>query len=126
MRLLRLACPSQIQRVLPEITIPDCMEGVTASIVDSSCKFIVSPDQYCLKGLDLTRTSDSFTARLADRAHLDVELRKAHVIVIVYSIDQPSSFDRLSAWWLPYIRQQGVNVSVLVVVLRPHSEISEC
>lgn len=51
------------------------------------------------------------TARLAERSHLDVELRKAHVIVIVYSIDQPASFDRLSAWWLPYIRQQGVNVS---------------
>jgi Ras family protein T1 len=51
------------------------------------------------------------TARPADRAHLDSELRKAHVIVIVYSIDQPGSFDRLAAWWLPYIRGQGVNVS---------------
>jgi mitochondrial Rho GTPase 1 len=41
---------------------------------------------------------------------LDAELRKAHVIVIVYSIDLPGSFDRLAAWWLPYIRGQGVNV----------------
>lgn len=49
MRRLRLACPSQIQRVLPEITIPDCMEGVTASIVDSSCQSIVPPDHFRLK-----------------------------------------------------------------------------
>lgn len=55
------------------------------------------------------------TARPADRAHLDSELRKAHVIVIVYSIDHSSSFDRMGAWWLPYIRAQGVNVSGLPV-----------
>ncbi|CED83980.1 mitochondrial rho 1 [Phaffia rhodozyma] len=78
-----------VQRVLPEVTIPDCLDSVTATIVDSS-------------------------SRPADRAHLDIELRKAHVIVIVYSIDHSSSFDRLGAWWLPYIRAQGVNVPVVI------------
>ena len=45
-----------------------------------------------------------------DRAHLDSELRKAHVICVVYSIDNPNSFDRIPTYWLPYFRSLGVNV----------------
>ena len=48
-----------------------------------------------------------------DRIHLESEIRKAHVICVVYSIDNPNSFDRIPTYWLPHFRQLGVNVSVL-------------
>ena len=38
------------------------------------------------------------------------EIRKAHVICIVYAIDEPASFNRIGVHWLPYIRSLGVNV----------------
>ncbi len=47
-----------------------------------------------------------------DRQHLESEIRKAHVICVVYSIDNPNSFDRIPTYWLPYFRQLGVNVSL--------------
>ncbi|EEB95011.1 hypothetical protein MPER_06085 [Moniliophthora perniciosa FA553] len=50
-----------------------------------------------------------------DRAHLESEIRKAHVICVVYSIDNPNSFDRIPAFWLPHFRQLGVNVPVILV-----------
>ncbi|KAI7869486.1 EF hand associated-domain-containing protein [Spinellus fusiger] len=55
------------------------------------------------------------SARPEDREQLEAEIRKAHVICIVYAIDNPNTFNRLSLYWLPYIRSLGVNVpSVLV------------
>lgn len=45
-----------------------------------------------------------------DRAHLESEIRKAHVICVVYSIDNSGSFDRIPTYWLPQFRQLGVNV----------------
>jgi len=45
-----------------------------------------------------------------DRTHLEAEIRKAHVICVVYSIDNPGSFDRIPTYWLPHFRQLGVNV----------------
>jgi len=50
-----------------------------------------------------------------DRPHLESEIRKAHVICVVYSIDNPNSFDRIPTYWLPYFRQLGVNVPVILV-----------
>lgn len=51
------------------------------------------------------------TAGPHDRIHLESEIRKAHVICVVYSIDNPNSFDRIPTYWLPHFRQLGVNVS---------------
>jgi Ras family protein T1 len=45
-----------------------------------------------------------------DRTRLEAEIRKAHVICVVYSIDDPGSFDRIPTYWLPHFRQLGVNV----------------
>jgi GTPase SAR1 family protein len=50
-----------------------------------------------------------------DRTHLESEIRKAHVICVVYSIDNPQSFDRIPTFWLPHFRQLGVNVPVILV-----------
>lgn len=55
------------------------------------------------------------TAGPHDRIHLESEIRKAHVICIVYSIDNPNSFDRIPTYWLPHFRQLGVNVPVILV-----------
>ncbi|KDQ20950.1 hypothetical protein BOTBODRAFT_124842 [Botryobasidium botryosum FD-172 SS1] len=81
-----------VQHIVPEVTIPPEVtpENVTTYIVDSS-------------------------AGPQDRGHLDSELRKAHVICVVYAIDNPTSFDRLPTYWLPYFRSVGVNVPVILV-----------
>ncbi|CAG8484180.1 4298_t:CDS:10 [Ambispora leptoticha] len=81
-----------IQHIVPEVTIPPNItpENVTTHIVDSS-------------------------ARAENREHLEMEIRKAHVICIVYSIDDPHTFNRLASYWLPYIRGLGVNVPVVLV-----------
>ncbi|PSR70536.1 hypothetical protein PHLCEN_2v13575 [Hermanssonia centrifuga] len=81
-----------VQHVVPEVTIPPEVtpENVTTYIVDSGC----TPQ---------------------DRPHLESEIRKAHVICVVYAIDNPHSFDRIPAYWLPYFRQLGVNVPVILV-----------
>lgn len=51
------------------------------------------------------------SARPEHREQLEAEIRKAHVICIVYAIDDPNTFNRLPLYWLPYIRSLGVNVS---------------
>jgi mitochondrial Rho GTPase 1 len=60
--------------------------------------------------LTFDRQSCLLIAGSNDRAHLESEIRKAHVICVVYSIDQPNSFDRIPTFWLPHFRQLGVNV----------------
>ncbi|KAG6377076.1 mitochondrial Rho 1 [Boletus reticuloceps] len=86
------AHPLQVQRVVPEVTIPPEVtpENVTTYIVDSG-------------------------AGPQDRQHLESEIRKAHVICVVYAIDNPNSFDRIPTFWLPHFRQLGVNVPVILV-----------
>ena len=44
---------------------------------------------------------------------MESEARKAHVICVVYAIDDPHSFSRILTYWLPYFRNLGVNVSDL-------------
>jgi hypothetical protein len=56
------------------------------------------------------KLTSSLTAAPQDRPHLESEIRKAHVICVVYSIDNPGSFDRIPTYWLPHFRQLGVNV----------------
>lgn len=49
------------------------------------------------------------------RPHLLSQLTRAHVICLVYSISEPSSFDRVAEYWLPLFRREGVNVPVILV-----------
>ncbi|ORX81805.1 mitochondrial Rho 1 [Basidiobolus meristosporus CBS 931.73] len=81
-----------IQHVVPAVTIPPEItpENVTTHIVDSS-------------------------SRLENREQLENEIRKAHVICIVYAIDDTTTFNRIPNFWLPYIRSLGVNVPVVLV-----------
>ncbi|KAF7298934.1 hypothetical protein MIND_00841400 [Mycena indigotica] len=90
--LIKESYVAHVQHRIPEVTIPPEVtpENVTTYIVDSGA----GPE---------------------DRAHLESELRKAHVICVVYSIDNPNSFDRIPTYWLPHIRQLGVNVPVILV-----------
>ncbi|KAG8935543.1 ERMES complex Ca(2+)-binding regulatory GTPase gem1 [Tulasnella sp. 418] len=83
---------ANVQHVVPEVTIPPEVtpEKVTTHIIDTS------PGPQ-------------------DRPHLDTELRKAHAICLVYAIDNPNSFDRIPAYWLPYFRSLGVNLPVILV-----------
>lgn len=45
------------------------------------------------------------------RNHLISQLVRAHVICLVYSIAEPSTFERVAEYWLPLFRREGVNVS---------------
>lgn len=90
--LIKESFVAHVQHIVPEVTIPPEVtpENVTTYIVDSG-------------------------AGPQDRAHLESEIRKAHVICVVYSIDNPNSFDRIPTYWLPQFRQLGVNVPVILV-----------
>lgn len=100
----------QVQHIVPEVTIPPEVtpENVTTYIVDSGSKYIHLCDSFHRKTHRWLRRIDSD----ADRSHLESEIRKAHVICIVYAIDDPNSFSRIPAHWLPYFRQLGVNASL--------------
>ncbi|CAH7688982.1 P-loop containing nucleoside triphosphate hydrolase protein [Phakopsora pachyrhizi] len=77
--------------VLPEISIPpEITPDITTHLIDTS-------------------------SRPEERHHLESEIRKAHVVVIIYSIEDPVSFDRITTYWLPTIRSLGVNVPVILV-----------
>ncbi|KAH9936174.1 mitochondrial Rho 1 [Fomitopsis serialis] len=91
--LIKESFVAHVQRIVPEVTIPPEVtpENVTTYIVDSG------------------------STRSAGSAALESEIRKAHVICVVYSIDNPNSFDRIPTYWLPYFRQLGVNVPVILV-----------
>ncbi|KAI6041397.1 EF hand associated-domain-containing protein [Pisolithus marmoratus] len=78
--LIKESFVAHVQHVVPEVTIPPEVtpENVTTYIVDSG-------------------------AGPQDRQHLESEIRKAHVICVVYSIDNPNSFDRIPAYWTEII-----------------------
>lgn len=86
--------PERVQQVVTEIDLPSdvtLQPGVPTQIVDTAS----TPDK---------------------RAHLEASLRSAHVILLVYSIPSPTSFDRIPTYWLPYLRSLGIiNVPVILV-----------
>lgn len=80
---------------------------MTTYIVDSGCKSRYPPFWGCLPNTSIGDPDD--------KQHLESEIRKAHVICVVYSIENPNSFDRIPTYWLPYFRQLGVNVPVILI-----------
>jgi Ras family protein T1 len=80
----------KIQPVLPTITLPPTLgtpENVTTVIVDTS-------------------------ALPQERENLRKELRKANVILLVYS--DHYSYERVALFWMPQFRSWGVNVPVVL------------
>ncbi|GHJ86426.1 hypothetical protein NliqN6_2828 [Naganishia liquefaciens] len=90
--LIKESFVQHVQHVVPEVTIPPEVtpENVTTTIVDTS--------------------SDG-----PSRNHLISQLVRAHVICLVYSIAEPSTFERVAEYWLPLFRREGVNVPVILV-----------
>ncbi len=81
---------NKIQAVLPQVTFPPSMgtpENVTTTIVDTS-------------------------ALPQERANLNKEIRKANVILLVYS--DHYSYERVALFWMPHFRSLGVNVPVVL------------
>ena len=81
---------TKIQSVLPHITLPPTLgtpENVTTTIVDTS-------------------------ALPQERDNLRKELRKANVILLVYS--DHYSYERVGLFWMPFFRSAGVNVPVVL------------
>lgn len=81
---------NRIQPVLPQITIPPTLgtpENVTTTVVDTS-------------------------ALPQDRPNLAREIRRANVLLLVYS--DHYSYERVALFWLPYFRSLGVNLPVIL------------
>ncbi|KAF2098271.1 mitochondrial Rho GTPase 1 [Rhizodiscina lignyota] len=96
---------NRIQPVLPHVTIPPTLgtpENVTTTIVDTS-------------------------ALPQERNNLRKELRKANVILLVYS--DHYSYERVALFWMPFFRSLGVNVPVVLCAnksdLQPHRTTAE-
>jgi len=53
--------------------------------------------------------------RPEDRLQLEKEIRQAQVICLVYSVEEPLTFERISSYWLPYVRSLGANIPVVLV-----------
>ncbi|KAJ2451434.1 ERMES complex Ca(2+)-binding regulatory GTPase gem1 [Coemansia sp. RSA 2336] len=81
-----------VQSVVPEVTIPPEVtpEKVTTHIIDTS-------------------------SSSEDHEVMERELRKANVVCIVYAVDNRNSFQQVHEHWLPLLRQQGVNLPVILV-----------
>lgn len=62
----------------------------------------------------MTTIVDS-SARPENSDQLDYEIQKADVICIIYAADDPSTFERITDYWLPHIRFMGRNVPVVLV-----------
>ena len=88
--------------ISPEVT----SENVTTYIVDSGGKF----PERTVSSLRFDNAFRSFVAGPDDKHYLELEIRKAHVICVVYAIDNSNSFNRIPVYWLPYFRQLGINV----------------
>jgi len=51
----------------------------------------------------------------AYQERLETELRRANVVVLVYSVTDQESFERITSYWLPMMRSLGINVPVILV-----------
>ncbi|WFD34054.1 ERMES complex Ca(2+)-binding regulatory GTPase gem1 [Malassezia cuniculi] len=89
--------------------VKDCfVDKVQDTVPEISLPPDVSPDGVLTKIID-TSTRPEF------RDRLESELRRANVIVLVYSVVDAESLERIPGYWLPYIRSLGINVPVVFV-----------
>ena len=92
MALLKEGFVEDVQTVVPEVTLPSeaSPAGVTTKILDTGSGF-------------------------AYQERLETELRRANVVVLVYSVTDQESFERITSYWLPMMRSLGINVPVILV-----------
>ncbi|EPZ31047.1 EF hand associated, type-2 domain-containing protein [Rozella allomycis CSF55] len=102
MTLVKEAFVAQVEPVLPVVTVPPeaTPDHVFTQIVDTSSK---------CDGLIV------FLARPEDREDIENEIKKCHVICIVYAVDDDETKKRVSTYWLPRIRSLGVNVPIVLI-----------
>jgi mitochondrial Rho GTPase 1 len=104
----------QVDHVVGEVTVPPNVtpEKCTTHIIDSSCTHapaaVLSHGSQAplTRAMSLSRGS----ALPEDRDKLDREVRKANVVCVVYSVVDQETFERVTSYWLPYMRRLGVNV----------------
>lgn len=92
MSLVKEGFVDEVQDIVPEITLPADASpaGVTTKVIDTA-------------------------GGTAYQERLETELRRASVIVLVYSVTDTESFERISSYWLPYVRSLGIHVPVVLV-----------
>ncbi|PVV02810.1 hypothetical protein BB560_002724 [Smittium megazygosporum] len=81
-----------VQKIVPEVTIPPEVtpENVTTHIIDTQSGY-------------------------EHRARLEAEIQKANVLCLVYSVINRDSFERITQVWLPFLRNKGVSVPIILV-----------
>ncbi|KAF6160124.1 hypothetical protein GIB67_001906, partial [Kingdonia uniflora] len=52
------------------------------------------------------------------RHNLHRELKQAHIVIVTVSYDKPTSFDRLTSFWLPELQRLKVKAPVIVVACK--------
>ena len=80
-----------LPHLVPKVLIPSehSIEHCRTEIIDSSCK-------------------------LENRAQLELEIKKASVIILVYNVVDVDSFDRISSFWIPLFRKLGIYIPVII------------
>ncbi|WFC99154.1 ERMES complex Ca(2+)-binding regulatory GTPase gem1 [Malassezia yamatoensis] len=90
--LIKEAFVENVQEIVPELTLSsdESPKGVTTKIIDTY-------------------------PHVEYQERQERELRRGNVIVLVYSVIDTESFERITSYWLPYIRSLGINVPVILV-----------
>lgn len=91
MALLRGGFVNNVQSVAPEVTLPSDASptGVTTKVVDLG-------------------------NGVRHQERMETELRRAHAVVLVYSVLDPDSLERISTYWIPMMHSLGINVPVVL------------
>ncbi|KAH8918630.1 mitochondrial Rho GTPase [Atractiella rhizophila] len=89
-------------------------ESYVAPPPNSTYPVVTIPSEVIPSSTVTTYIVDT-SSRSEDLSNLQNELRKSDVVCVVYSVDNPSSFDRVGAYWLPMMRGVGVNLPVILV-----------
>lgn len=55
------------------------------------------------------------SSRPENRDALETEIHRSHVIVLIYAVNDPISFQRIRSYWLPYIKSLGITMPIILV-----------
>ena len=73
---------------------------------------VLIPSEHSIENCR-TEIIDS-SAKLENRAQLELEIKKASVIILVYNVVDIDSFDRISSFWIPLFRQLGIFIPIVI------------
>jgi len=111
---------------MPEVVIPPTIVAdVVTTIIDTSCTSILQIYLFSKKKYQKLIKNEISIARPEHRDILENEIQTANVICCVYAVNKTETFDRITSYWLPFIRGLGVNVPVILVGNKSDTRLGE-